>query len=66
MKNPLIEIGYDKNGELDFGILATVQELTLEQMNELRQMIIVAIYVAEDIWRRERERKNPSSQVKTK
>lgn len=55
----LINIGID-----DFGVSALVQSLTLEQLNKLRQMIIVAAYIAEDMWRREQDRKNPASSEK--
>lgn len=43
-----------KRGEWDFGVRATITELSFEEMNELRQMIIVAIGVAEDMWKRGR------------
>jgi uncharacterized protein (DUF2141 family) len=58
MKTDLITIGYDKNGEMDFGILGTVQTLTYEQMKELRSMICTAIYVAENMWHKEQESKS--------
>ena len=47
----LITIGYHK-GELDYGVSAQVGALTLKQMREVRQMIVVAIWCAEDMWRR--------------
>jgi hypothetical protein len=59
----LITIGYHK-GELDFGVNSSITELSLSEMKELREMIIVAIYVAEDMWRREAEKKNPAQTVK--
>jgi len=52
MKSDLITIGFDKNGESDFGVNCSITELTIEQLNELRQMIPVAIYTAENMWRR--------------
>jgi len=52
MKTPLLQVGYDKNGEMDFSITATVGDLTREQLYELRNMIVVAIWCAEDMWRR--------------
>lgn len=52
MEKPLIEIGYDRNGEMDFGVLGTVGELSHKQMKEFREMIVVAIGTAEDMWRR--------------
>ena len=49
----LITIGFDKNGEADFGVNCSFEELTLDQLNKIRAMIPVAIYIAEDMWRRE-------------
>ena len=56
MKDSLIEIGYHK-GELDFGVRATVANLTVEEIKELRSTIITAIYVAEDMWHKEQHKK---------
>ncbi len=50
----IITVGFDKNGEADFKIAATISDLSLEQMTELRAMIPVAIGIAEDMWRRNR------------
>ncbi len=50
----IITIGFDKNGEADFKVKATIADLSLEDMKELRAMIPVAIGTAEDIWRRNR------------
>ncbi len=50
MERPLITIGFDKNGEADFGVRGDIQDLTLEEMNQLRQIIPVAIKVAENMW----------------
>ncbi len=55
--NNLITIGFDKNGECDFGVKADFAELTIKQLNEIRQMIPVAIYIAEDMWRRNNSNK---------
>ena len=52
----LITIGYHK-GEMDFGVNGSVSELSLEQLKELREMIIVAIWCAEDMWRRNQKEK---------
>lgn len=52
----LIEIGYYK-GEMDFGIKGTVAELTLEEMNKLRIMTMVAIAQAENTWHTAQEKK---------
>ena len=50
----IIEIGYHK-GEMDFGINCSISDLTLDQLNELRIMTIVAIGQAESMWRRNNE-----------
>jgi hypothetical protein len=47
----LMEIKLDKYGKADFGIYGTFGALTLEQLNDVRAMIPVAIFVAEDSWR---------------
>ncbi len=52
MKEPLFQVGYNKNGELDFGITATVGGLNRKEMDELRSMTMVAIGISEDMWRR--------------
>lgn len=50
----LLSVGYYK-GEMDFGVNGTVSTLTYEEMCEFRQMIVVAIGTAEDMWRRSQE-----------
>ncbi len=55
MNKELITIGFDKNGEADFGINGDLAQLPLEKMKQLREMIPVAIGVAEDMWRREQD-----------
>jgi hypothetical protein len=62
MNDPYISVGYHK-GEMDFAIAATVQELSHEEMNDLRAMIVVAIGTMEDMWRREQERKAPAART---
>lgn len=56
MGTPIIEIGTNKDGEMDFSVSGNILGLTLEQMNELRVMIVVAIGTAEDMWRREQSK----------
>lgn len=46
----ILSVGYHK-GEMDFGVNASIKDLSLEQMNELRIMTIVAIGQAESMWR---------------
>ena len=52
METPLITIGFDKNGEADFGVRADLDLLPIVKLNELRAMIPVAIYTAEHMWRK--------------
>lgn len=47
----------------DFSISATVCDLNLEEMNNLRAMIVVGIGTMEDMWRREQERRAPAAQT---
>ncbi len=54
----IITVGFDKNGEADFRIKATIADLSLERMTELRSMIPVAIGSAEDMWRRNRSHRD--------
>lgn len=63
LETSYISIGFDKNGEAEFGVTATIMDLSLEQMRALRPMIPLAIYVAEDMWQREQERKNSACQA---
>ena len=62
VKRALIQVGFDKDGQFDFGISSEVCGLDLEDMNYLRAMIVVAIGTAEDMYRREIERRNPPAQ----
>ena len=52
MKNPIITIWFDKNWNADFGVNGSIDTLTIGQLNRLRAMTSVAIYVSEDVWRR--------------
>jgi hypothetical protein len=61
VKRALIEIGFDKDGEFDFGISSELCKLDLEDMNDFRTMIVCAIGTAEDMYRREMVRKHPAS-----
>lgn len=60
MERNLLTIGFNK-GEMDFGVNGEVQELSLEKMQEFRSMCMVAIGVAEDMWRREKAKEYPVS-----
>ena len=62
VKDDILTIGFDKNGEAEFGVRCTVEDLTYEQMKELRAMIPVAIGTMEQLWRDEQMRK-PENQA---
>jgi hypothetical protein len=63
VKNDLLTVGFDKNGQADFGVRCAIVDLTYEQMKELRAMIPVAIGTMEQMWRDEQMRK-PENQAK--
>ena len=56
VKREIFSVGFDKNGEAEFGVCADICNLDYDQMKELRAMIPVAIGVAEDMWRRHQEK----------
>ncbi len=62
MKDPYFAAGYNK-GEMDFSISATVCDLSYDEMNDLRAMIVVGIGSMEGVWRREQERRAPAAQA---
>lgn len=62
VKNDIFTVGFDKNGEAEFSVRATVFDLTYEQMKELRAMIPVAIGQMERMWFDEQMRK-PENQA---
>ena len=62
VKRDILTIGFDKNGEADFGASCAVCELTYEQMKEIRAMIPVAIASMEMLWRDE-QMKKPENQA---
>uniref|UniRef100_A0A6H1ZTH5 Uncharacterized protein n=1 Tax=viral metagenome TaxID=1070528 RepID=A0A6H1ZTH5_9ZZZZ len=57
-----LRIYKDKNGEIDFGISA-IEGWEYETQKEIRSMLITAIYILEDLWRAEREKKSPALEV---
>jgi hypothetical protein len=59
VKRSIIEVGFDKDHQFDFGISGDILDLSVEQMNKLRAMIVCAIGTAEDMFRREIERRDP-------
>lgn len=56
VKRLILEVGFDKNGQPDFGVVADVQSLPPDKMNDLRSMTIAAIGTMEDMWRRGQEK----------
>lgn len=62
MNKEIITIGFNKDGEADFSISSEIGAFSLEQMNELRRMITVAIGTAEFMFRHNFEKNNPASQ----
>ena len=60
VKKMIFEVGFDKNGQADFGVNGQLYSLDLEKMNQLRIMIVAGIGTMEDMWRREQERLNPA------
>lgn len=55
MKNlNLLSVGWYK-GEMDFSINGSVSNLSHKDLKDFREMIIVAIWCAEDMWRRNHE-----------
>lgn len=52
VKQTLITIGFDKNGEAEFGISGEICALDYKRMQELRAMIPVAIAQGEQMWMR--------------
>ena len=49
-----IAVGKDKNGIIDFRVNGGIIDLSMEEMNELRQMLVVAIGTMEDMRRHNR------------
>lgn len=58
VKHQLFTVGFDKNMEADFGLRADIVDLPLEERNELRRMIVVAIGSMESMWLREQMKKH--------
>ena len=61
VEKDIITVGFDKNGDAEFGVRCIVTELTYEQMNEMRAMIPVAIGVMEQMWRDSQIKKSANS-----
>ncbi len=53
-----------RSGHLNFGVMTRlIQDFTLEEMQEFRQMLCVVIGIAEDAFRNGSEKRNPSASV---
>lgn len=61
MEKPIFTVGYHK-GEMDFGVNGSIQDLSYEQMRAFREMVVVGIGQAEQMWGRAQEKKHPSHQ----
>lgn len=63
VKKLILEVGFDKNGQAEFGVTGYTMSLTSDQMKEIRAMIPVAIAQFENMWMRERERTHQEYQA---
>lgn len=54
----ILTVGYHK-GEMDFGVNGSIRDLTYPQMKEFREMCVVALGQAENMWRSSQEEKHP-------
>ena len=50
VKLAILTVGFDKNAEAEFGVNASVMDLSHKDMKELRAMIPVAIGQMERMW----------------
>lgn len=58
---PLLHVGWNKKGEMDFGVSAVVGDLEGQELQDFRIMLLTAMYVAEDMWRRGSEKRTPAT-----
>lgn len=49
MMKEILTVGYHK-GEMDFGVNASIRDLSYEEMSKFREMLVVAIGQAERMW----------------
>lgn len=56
----LFQVGWHK-GEIDFSVSAIFTELTYEEMKEWREMVVVAIAQAENMFSRGQEEKQQAN-----
>ena len=63
VKTSYIEVGFDKNGEADFGVPCGIEDLSYEEMTKLRAMVTVAIGTMEQMWRDANMKRFPAQQI---
>jgi hypothetical protein len=52
-----------RSGQLNFGVMTgLIENFTLEQMQEFRQMLCVVVGISEDAFRSGAEKRNPTAQ----
>ena len=61
MDTPLLKVGWHK-GEIDFEVSCSITDMDLEDFSTFREMLVVAIGTAEDMWRRANAERYPSQQ----
>ena len=61
MNNEYITIYKDKNGEWKLKVSAMIRDLDFHEIEKMRSIIITAIYIVEDMWRREKKKENIST-----
>ena len=66
VKNVILTVGFDNNGEAEFGVRATVGDLTYADMKSLRAMTIVAIGVMERMFYEAQMQKPENQAVQAK
>ena len=55
-----------RSGHLNFGVMTgLIEDFTLEEMQEFRQMLCVAIGISEEAFQRGAEKRNPTAQART-
>lgn len=64
MENEILTVGFDK-GEADFRVNHEIYDLSREQMKDFREMIIVGIGIAEEMWRKNQDMRNPAGSSTT-
>ena len=58
-----IHHSHRRNGDFNFAVRCTIGDFSIEEMDNFRKMLVVAIGVAEDMFRRGIEARNPAAQA---